>query len=231
MVEDEYPRPAGGTPGSGPASGAGPTPPAGRPPGTPAPVGAAGRGLNPPPGAPPGTPGGTPPGAPPPPGPGSSAGAGSTPPVGARPGGPGPSVGSRPAGTTPPRAHSSVRPSIGTLLGKVTEDFSALIRDEIQLAQAQFAAKGKAMGMGAGMFAGAAVFGLFAFGWLLTAGMFGLATVMPFWAASLIVAGVLLVITLILALIGRSKLKGAPSPTTGENIKKDVEAVKQGVKS
>ena len=117
------------------------------------------------------------------------------------------------------------------MLGKVTEDFSALIRDEIQLAQAQFAAKGKAMGMGAGMFAGAAVFGLFAFGWLLTAGMFGLATVMPFWAASLIVAGVLLVITLILALIGRSKLKSAPSPTTGENIKKDVEAVKQGVKS
>lgn len=216
MVEDKNPRPAGGTPGTGPASGAGPNPPAGRPPSGPVPGAAAGTSA----------------GAPPPPGPGPAPGPGTTPPVGGRPAGPGPSVGSRPAGTTPPRAGSTVRPSVGALLSKVTEDFSALIRDEIQLAQAQLAERGKAMGMGAGMFAGAAVFGLFAFGWLLTAAMFGLATVMPFWAASLIVAGFLLLVTLILVLVGRSKLKNAPpAPTTGENIKKDVEAVKQGVKS
>lgn len=122
-------------------------------------------------------------------------------------------------------------PTVGALLTRVTQNISALVRDEIQLAQTQLAEKGKAMGMGIGMFVGAAVFGLFGFGWLLMAAMFGLANVMPFWAASLIVAGVLLVITTILALVGKSALSKAPSPTTGENLKKDVDAVKQGVRS
>lgn len=130
-----------------------------------------------------------------------------------------------------PRTESGATPSVGALLAKVTENISSLVRDEIQLVQTQMKEKGKAMGLGIGLFAGAGVFGLFMFGWLLTAGMLALATVMPYWAASLIVAGVLLMIAVILALIGKSALSKAPSPQTGENIKKDVEAVKQGVKS
>lgn len=122
-------------------------------------------------------------------------------------------------------------PSVGALLAKVTENISALVRDEIQLVQTQLKEKGKAMGLGIGLFAGAGVFALFMLGWFLTAGMLALATVMPYWAASLIVAGVLLVVVVILALAGKSALSKAPSPQTGENIKKDVEAVKQGVKS
>ncbi|MGC0141557.1 phage holin family protein [Pseudactinotalea sp. Z1732] len=129
------------------------------------------------------------------------------------------------------RVPSGETPSVGALLAKVTENISALVRDEIELVQTQLAEKGKAMGLGIGLFVGAGVSGLFMLGWLLTAGMFGLATVMPYWAASLIVAGVLLVVVVILALLGKSALSKAPSPQTGENIKKDVEAVKQGVKS
>ncbi|MGC0249100.1 phage holin family protein [Pseudactinotalea sp. Z1748] len=129
------------------------------------------------------------------------------------------------------RVPSGETPSVGALLAKVTENISALVRDEIELVQTQLTEKGKAMGLGIGLFVGAGVFGLFMLGWLLTAGMFGLATVMPYWAASLIVAGVLLVVVVILALLGKSALSKAPSPHTGENIKKDVEAVKQGVKS
>ncbi len=122
-------------------------------------------------------------------------------------------------------------PSVGAMLAKVTENISSLVRDEIQLAQTQLAEKGKAIGVAVGMFAGAGVFGLFALGWLLIALMFGLTAWLPYWASALIVAGLLLLITGILALIGKSKLSNAPSPETGENLKKDVEAMKQGVKS
>lgn len=127
--------------------------------------------------------------------------------------------------------HTKDTPSVGALLGKVTENVSSLVRDEIQLAQTQIAEKGKAMGTGIGLFVGAGVFGLFGLGWLLTAALFGLALVLPYWASALIVAGFVLVVALILFLIGRSTLANAPSPETGENLKKDVEAVKQGVKS
>ena len=122
-------------------------------------------------------------------------------------------------------------PSVGAMLAKVTENISSLVRDEIQLAQTQLAEKGNAIGVAVGMFAGAGVFGLFALGWLLIALMFGLTAWLPYWASALIVAGLLLLITGILALIGKSKLSNAPSPETGENLKKDVEAMKQGVKS
>lgn len=121
--------------------------------------------------------------------------------------------------------------SIGSLLGKVTENLSRLIRDEIQLAQTQLAEKGKAMGIGIGLFVGAGIFGLFGLGWLLTAAMFGLATALPYWASALIVAGAVLLIAAILAFVGKTAMSKAPSPETGENIKKDVEAMKQGLKS
>lgn len=120
-------------------------------------------------------------------------------------------------------------PSIGTLVGKLTDTLSRLIRDELQLLQAQIAEKGKAVGMGAGLFAGAALFGLFGLGWLLTGGMFALALVLPYWASALIVAGAVLVLALILALVGKSMLQRGKSPDPKTNLKQDVEAIKQGV--
>ena len=128
-------------------------------------------------------------------------------------------------GTTPREAE----PSIGALVGKLTDSLSRLLRDELQLLQAQIAEKGKSVGVGAGLFAGAGVFALFGLGWLLTAAMFGLATVLPFWAAALIVAGAVLLIAVILALVGKSMLSKGESPQPKENVMKDVEAIKQGV--
>ncbi|WP_163543619.1 phage holin family protein [Occultella kanbiaonis] len=130
---------------------------------------------------------------------------------------------------TPPPGASE--PSIGQLVGKLTENFSTLVRDELQLAQAQLAEKGKAFGVTGALFAVAGVFALFGLGWLLTAAMFGLATALPYWAAALIVAGVVLLIAAIAGLAGRAALKSAPSPQTKENVMKDIEAIKAGVKS
>ncbi|UFU05986.1 phage holin family protein [Ruania halotolerans] len=128
--------------------------------------------------------------------------------------------------TTPRTADE---PSIGSLVGKLSESLSRLIRDELQLLQAQIAEKGKSVRAGAGLLAGAAVFGLFGLGWLLTGAMLALATVLPYWAAALIVAGGVLLLAAVLGLVGKSVLGRAPTPQPKENIMKDVEAIKQGV--
>jgi len=108
---------------------------------------------------------------------------------------------------------------------------STLVRDEIQLAQAQLTEKGKSVGTGAGLFAGAAVFALFGLGWLLHTGYLALALSLPAWAAALIVAVFVLIVATTLALIGRHVLQNAPSPQTKENIQRDIAALKEGVGS
>lgn len=128
-------------------------------------------------------------------------------------------------GTAPREAE----PSIGALVGRLTDSLSRLLRDELQLLQVQIAEKGKSVGVGAGLFAGAAVFGLFGLGWLLTGAMFALATVLPYWAAALIVAGAVLLLAAILALVGKTVLQRGKTPQPKENVMKDVEAIKQGV--
>ncbi len=122
-------------------------------------------------------------------------------------------------------------PSLGQLIGKMTETMSALVRDEIQLAQAQLTEKGKALGTGGALFAVAGLFGLFGLGWLLHAAFLALAGVLPGWAAALIVAGSVLLIAAIAALFGKAKMDKAPAPETKENIQKDIDAIKAGVGS
>ncbi|UFU02629.1 phage holin family protein [Ruania suaedae] len=127
-------------------------------------------------------------------------------------------------------SRTAEEPSIGSLVGKLSETLSRLIRDELQLAQAQIAEKGKAIGMGAGLLAGAGVFALFGLGWLLFTVYFALAgTSLPEWAAALIVAGGVLLIAAILGLAGKSLISKAPGVEAKENVIKDVEAIKQGV--
>jgi hypothetical protein len=113
----------------------------------------------------------------------------------------------------------------------MTETVSALVRDEIQLAQVQLTEKAKALGTGGALFAVAGLFGLFGLGWLLHAAYLGLAGVLPDWAAALIVAGSVLLIAAIAALVGKKLMDKAPAPETKENIQKDIDAIKAGVGS
>ena len=85
-----------------------------------------------------------------------------------------------------------------------------LVRQELQLAQAELmeglAAKGKAAG-----FAGAAgMLGLFVIGFLGLAGGAALTLVLPAWAAWLIVAGAFLLLLVILLLVARAQAGSAP---------------------
>lgn len=124
-----------------------------------------------------------------------------------------------------PKFSFGPRPTVGVgAAGKaVAEDISNLVKAEIALAKAEVTdgIKGKAMGAGALIAAG--IVGWLALqGLLITAG-FALALVLPAWAAAAIVTGVLLLITLIAALIGKKKLATPVSlDTTKANVEEDV---------
>jgi ABC-type transport system involved in multi-copper enzyme maturation permease subunit len=90
-------------------------------------------------------------------------------------------------------------------------------------------AKAKAAGIGVGLFVGALVFVFFALGVLVAAAVFGFALIVPGWLAALIVAGILIVLAIILALIGRAMLKRGMPPVPddlGSELKADVRTLK-----
>ncbi|WP_168914697.1 phage holin family protein [Microcella flavibacter] len=129
---------------------------------------------------------------------------------------------------TDPR-QSSERKGLFALIADVPRLIGDLVRAEIQAAKDEIAGKLKAAGIGVGLLVGAGLFALFALMVLLAAAVLGLATVLPAWAAALIVGGALLLIAVIIALIGVSALKRGvpPMPTdTMDSVKEDVRAVR-----
>lgn len=137
---------------------------------------------------------------------------------------------SRPTDTTP-AAEGGGQKSIGELFSGVSAQMSTLVRGEIKLAQANLTEKVGKMGKGGGMLAAAGVFGLYMFSMLLFAAAFGLGNVVPLWAAFLIVAGGLLLIAAVLALVGMKALKksGAIKIDPVGGLKKDIAAAKEGL--
>lgn len=119
--------------------------------------------------------------------------------------------------------------TLGQLVADATGDLSAIVKGEIALAKLEIKADVAKGGKGAGMLGGAALFGLFAMGFLLTAAAWAIhAGGLPIWAGFLIIGGALLLITLILALIGISalkKVKGKPQRTIA-NAQQTVSAIK-----
>lgn len=129
---------------------------------------------------------------------------------------------------TDPR-QSGERKGLFALIADVPRLIGDLVRAEIQAAKDEIAGKLKAAGIGVGLLVGAGLFVLFALMVLLAAAVLGLATVLPAWAAALIVGGALLLIAVIIALIGVSALKRGvpPMPTdTMDSVKEDVRAVR-----
>lgn len=116
--------------------------------------------------------------------------------------------------------------SVAELVKQLTEQTSRLARQEVELAKAELAQKGKRAGIGAGMFGGAGVFGFYALGALVTAAIVGIAQALAAWIAALIVAGALGLMAGIVALIGARKVKQAVPPIpqqTVETVREDLE--------
>ncbi len=97
---------------------------------------------------------------------------------------------------------------------RLTEQGQQLIRLELQLAQAELAGKAKNGARAAAFAAGAGVFLFFAVFAFMIAGIWGLASVMPVWAAGLVIGGVLVLLAALVGLLAvlRAKRAGKPVP-------------------
>jgi len=118
---------------------------------------------------------------------------------------------------------------LGDLVKQLAGQTSTLVRQEVDLAKAELAEKGRVAGQGAGLFAGAAVVGLMAAGALTALLILVLDTAMDAWLAALIVTAVLGAVAAVLALQGRNRIRAATPPVpqqTVETVKEDVEWAK-----
>ena len=129
----------------------------------------------------------------------------------------------------PTAAPTSRRRSLLQLVTDIPTLVTDLIQREIDLIKAEMVAKLKALGIGAGLIAGAALVLLAMLGVLLTAAILALSLVIPGWLAALLVAAFLLIVAGILALIGYRVLKKGIPPIPSESIdslKRDYRAIK-----
>jgi len=125
----------------------------------------------------------------------------------------------------------STRPNLGNLVSKLSDQVQALVKGEIELAKVKAANMAKRSGLGIALLVVAGVLVLYMLGFLFGAAAEALALVVPVWAAKLIVAGILLVLLLILALVGKASLQKGMSekPDPQEGIKEGIAAVKKGL--
>lgn len=118
---------------------------------------------------------------------------------------------------------------VGDLVRQLTEQTSTLARKEVELAKVELAEKGKNAGIGAGMFGGAGLFGLFALAAATACAILALNIVVASWLAALIVAALYAAIAGVLALVGRTRVKRATPPIpeqASESAKQDVRHTK-----
>ena len=118
---------------------------------------------------------------------------------------------------------------LAELVKQLSEQSSRLARQEIELAKAELAAKGKRAGIGVGMFGGAGLVGLYALGALIAAAILALATAITPWLAALVIAAVCAVIAGGLALMGKTKVSQATPPVpqqATESVRQDVKWTK-----
>jgi Putative Actinobacterial Holin-X, holin superfamily III len=135
--------------------------------------------------------------------------------------------------STPVERTANDRP-LGELVQDLSRQTSTLIRQEMRLAQAELAEKGRHAGKGAGMFGGAGLVALYGVGALIAAAILGLATVLEPWIAAAAVGVVLLLVAGILALTGKKELEeaGPPKPERAlDSVQRDIETVKASARS
>jgi membrane protein len=122
-------------------------------------------------------------------------------------------------------------PSLGELVGHMSEQTSRLIQDEFRLAVAEITSKRKKAGLGAALFGGAGIIALYGVAALVAAAILALAGPFQDWAAALIVGAVLLVAAGIAALIGKRDVSEAIPPLPMEaasGLKQDIHTLKPG---
>ncbi|WP_337247902.1 phage holin family protein [Actinomyces sp. 432] len=112
--------------------------------------------------------------------------------------------------SAPPRQDSAAAtPTLSELVNRISENISALVHGEIDLAKAKGKRMATTMGVGGALLAVGGVIAMYGVGFLLSTFVELLALALPLWAAKLIVAAVLLIVAAIAALIGAKRLQAA----------------------
>jgi hypothetical protein len=117
---------------------------------------------------------------------------------------------------------------VGEIIRAISDDVKELVRDEVQLAKAELVPAAKAGGIGAGLLAGAAFFGVSAVFILYFCVVYVLVRLgLPEWASFLIVGAALLVLAGVLGAVGVTMIKKVKAPQRAiKQAKETVEAVK-----
>ena len=135
---------------------------------------------------------------------------------------------------TAPQENSLRDRPTGELLKELSDHTTTLVKQELDLAKAELAEKGKQAGIGAGMFGGAGLFGVGAFAALTACVIAVLATAMDVWLAALIVAVVYAAVAGVMALTGKKKVQEAVPPVpeqARDSVKEDMEWAKTRARS
>jgi hypothetical protein len=119
--------------------------------------------------------------------------------------------------------------SVASLFNTLMHDVTLLFRKEFELARSEISVKVSEMSNGVIMIGAAAVAGLAALLFVMTAATFAIALVLPAWAAALIVAGIVGILAVALFSIGRNRLKAehmVPERTV-RTLRDDAEFTRQ----
>jgi hypothetical protein len=116
---------------------------------------------------------------------------------------------------------------VGELVGRIGNDLSTLVRQEVELAKAEVRESAKKAGKGAGMFGGAALAGYMVLLFGSVAVWWAIGTQLGLGWSALIVAAIWAVIGAVLAARGRQEIKQVKGiPRTTETARDIPDALK-----
>ena len=119
---------------------------------------------------------------------------------------------------------------VGAAVKEVAEHASSVVRLELELAALELKRKVFALGLGIAFAIGAAVMLLFMVGFAYAAAAAALAIVVPWWAALLIVTGILFLQVGLLGVLGINRIKKG-SPPVPEQAIREAKLTTEALKS
>jgi len=123
--------------------------------------------------------------------------------------------------------------STAELVQRASEQLTRLVRDEITLAKAEIAEKGKHAGIGIGLFGAGGVLVIYGVGALIATLIIVFHLFLPLWLAALVVTAGIFLVAGVMGLIGKQQVTKAVPPGPQEavtSVKADVDEVKNAVK-
>ena len=102
--------------------------------------------------------------------------------------------------------------SVRELVSDLSALVPRLVRDELKLAQAETARKGKQAGLGAGMLGGSGLIALYGIACLLACAIAAISMKVHVWLAALIIGAALMAVAGVSALVGKNRLRKTRPP-------------------